>query len=393
MPSKRPTTSKRAATPQRVADSAKTPKRGYETTLADGVLDIDESAEVIPFTYAITSYGADYTVDGLMKRMREENVFIPLFSAPATVGDKGPKFQREFVWKKVQADRFIESLLIGLPVPGIFLVKEKDGRHLVLDGHQRLRTLQAFCTNLWENEPFALEAVQSRFKGKTYQTLDAADRRRLDDSILHATIVRQDEPGEDLSSIYLIFERLNSGGTNLQPQEIRVALYHGPFVQFLSSLNSHKSWRTLFGKKSRRLKDIELILRFLALLESSKNYARPMKSFLSSYMGRRRGLKPVLQSELRNIFVATTDAILQGIGPKAFKPKGAVNAALVDALMVGVARRIRDAGKIGNVGALKAQYQQLLKLPDFQQAISRATADEESVKSRLSLAVDAFKKV
>src|SRR2546427_8519868 len=126
----------------------------------DGVLDINEVAEVIPFTYAITAFGADYPVSSLVQRMRDRDIFIPLFSLPSKPKRGEVRFQREYVWKKQQADRFIESLLLGLPVPGIFLVKEEDGRHLVLDGHQRLLTLSRFYENNWDEEEFALEAVQ-----------------------------------------------------------------------------------------------------------------------------------------------------------------------------------------------------------------------------------------
>ena len=125
--------------------------------------------------------------------------------------------------------------------------------------------MASFYGGLFQGKEFVLEKVQERWLGKSYKTLDADDRRRLDDSIIHATIVRQEEPSEDQSSIYLIFERLNSGGTFLQPQEIRVALYHGEFVSLLSSLNNNPRWRILYGRKSPRLKDIELILRFFAL--------------------------------------------------------------------------------------------------------------------------------
>jgi len=257
-------------------------KRRQEDVVIDGVLDVDQAREVIPFSYAITAYGADPQADGLIKRMKEGDIFIPLFSLPESEAAGAPRFQREYVWKKQQADRFIESLLLGLPVPGIFLVKEESGRHLVLDGHQRLQSLLRFYTNDWEGGAFVLEEVQERFKNRGYEQLEPTDRRRLDDSIIHATIVRQDEPSQDLSSIYLVFERLNSGGTSLQPQEIRVALYHGQFVTLLTELNNHASWRALFGKRSKRLKDIELILRFLALLESGGTYSRPMKGFLNS---------------------------------------------------------------------------------------------------------------
>jgi len=361
-------------------------KRRQEDVVIDGVLDIDQAREVIPFTYAITAYGADPQADGLIKRMKEGDIFIPLFSLPASEAAGAPRFQREYVWKKQQADRFIESLLLGLPVPGIFLVKEESGRHLVLDGHQRLRSLLRFYTNDWEGGAFVLEEVQERFKNRGYEQLEPTDRRRLDDSIIHATIVRQDEPSQDLSSIYLVFERLNSGGTSLQPQEIRVALYHGQFVALLTELNDHASWRALFGKRSKRLKDIELILRFFALLESGGSYSRPMKGFLNSYMGRRRNPPSVTQARFREIFESTTDAILHGLGRKAFKPKNAVNAALADALMVGVARRTRKQRETVDREELQAAYKRLLAHGEFQDAISRATADEENVKKRLAIA-------
>jgi hypothetical protein len=187
----------------------------------------------------------------------------------------------------------------------------------------------------------------------------------------------------------LIFERLNSGGTSLHPQEIRAALYHGVFVDLLTSLNNHASWRALFGRRSKRLKDIELVLRFFALLEAGSRYSRPMKGFLSGYMARRRNLPTDTQTEFGEIFVQTTDAILRALGSKAFKPKGALNAALVDALMVGVARCIRDRGIVCGPRPLKRAYTSLLRNDEFADAISRATADEENVKKRLRLAVAA----
>ena len=362
-------------------------KKQPDDLIADGVLDVNEATEIIPFTYAITSFGADLDVVGLMKRIQEGDIFIPLFSLPTKAKKGEVRFQRDYVWKKQQADRFVESLLLGLPVPGIFLVKETDGRNLVLDGHQRLQTLRRFYENDWEGEPFSLEYVQERFKGARYDNLPVGDRRRLDDSIIHATIIRQDEPSEDLSSIYLIFERLNSGGTSLQPQEIRVALYHGAFVQLLLRLNNNAAWRTLFGRKSRRLKDMELILRFFALYESYQHYSRPMKGFLSSYMAHRRHIDANASIVFTKLFESTCTAILKGIGAKAFKPKRAVNAALVDALMVGVATRARTNNKIKNHSQLKSAYRALLATPKFVESISRSTADEENVKKRLRLSI------
>src|SRR6185295_8691482 len=124
----------------------------------------------------------------------------------------------------------------------------------VLDGHQRLFSLSSFYEGVIAGEEYRLDNVQERFAGKRYKDLDVEDRRRLDDSIIHATVVRQDEPTEDQSSVYIIFERLNTGGVNLQPQEIRVALYHGELVRVLRDLNNHEAWRRLYGRPSKRLK-------------------------------------------------------------------------------------------------------------------------------------------
>ena len=228
------------------------------------VLDLDEVSEVIPFTYSITSYGADYPVDSLIKRIKNEDILVPTFSWDAPTESQVVGFQRQYVWPRSKADRFIESLLLGLPVPGIFLVKEPSGVLLVLDGHQRLYTLNAFYEGIINGREYRLSNVQERFVNKRYKDLDTEDRRRLDDSIIHATIIRQDQPTEDQSSVYVIFERLNTGGVNLQPQEIRVALYHGEFVRVLQELSDDEAWSQLYGIKSRRLKDMELILRFFA---------------------------------------------------------------------------------------------------------------------------------
>jgi uncharacterized protein with ParB-like and HNH nuclease domain len=106
--------------------------------------------------------------------------------------------------------------------------------------------------------------VQTQFKDRTYATLDASDKVKLNDSIIHATIVKQDSPSGDDTSIYYIFERLNYGGVRLAPQEIRVAIYHGRLLETIKRINKFNKWRMIYGKQSARLKDQELILRFLA---------------------------------------------------------------------------------------------------------------------------------
>ena len=350
---------------------------------------LDEADEVIPYTYGITFYGADCPVDSLVKQLDRGDIIVPTFDWVSEEDNRIVGFQREYVWPKPKADKFIESLLLGLPVPGIFLVREASGRLLVLDGHQRLHTLHRYYKGLINGREYRLENVQERFVGMRFTDLDMEDRRRLDDSIIHATVVRQDEPSQDQSSIYIIFERLNAGGVNLQPQEIRVALYHGPLVRVLKSLNEERAWRELYGKKSWRLKDMEMILRFFAFYYCSDQYRSPMKDFLNRYMAENRNLDRQSEAELRQVFCKTTSVLNSILGRRAFRPKRAVNAAVVDSLMTGVAKRLRS-GEIGDAEQFLRRYRSLLSSQEYLAATEKGTSQEVNVRTRMKLAKDIF---
>ncbi len=196
---------------------ASTQESSGDTDFVEEDVDDEIDDAVMPYAYSITSYGADYPVDALVKRIEDSSILIP-------------DFQRKYVWKQPQASRFIESLLLGLPVPGVFLEKEPGKqRLLIIDGQQRLLTLYYFYEGIFEptGRSFSLTGVQSQFEGLTYKTLSVEDRLRLDDAIIHATVVRQDEPTDDRGSIYHVFERLNTGGTPLSDQEIRTCVEIG----------------------------------------------------------------------------------------------------------------------------------------------------------------------
>ena len=230
-----------------VGDPAVEAEVGVEDS--SSIEDAEISASV---RYEISSYGADYPVDGLVKRISRGDIYVP-------------EFQRGFVWTHAQSSRFIESLLLGLPVPGIFLFKEPETQRLVVvDGQQRLRTLQTYYHGIIRGREFALRGVSEELNDLTYKSLPEDDRRRLDDAIVHATIFQQEDPQDDLSSIYLVFERLNTGGTPLVEQEIRSCVYPGPFNDLLEELAAHPKWREIYGSPSTRGKDQEIILRFLA---------------------------------------------------------------------------------------------------------------------------------
>jgi uncharacterized protein with ParB-like and HNH nuclease domain len=243
--------------------------------------------------YSVNSFGADFLVDGLIRRLKDEDIYRPAF-------------QRHFVWTVPQASRFIESILLGLPIPGIFLYREESTRkHLIIDGLQRLTTIAAFASGRFSGKDkiFRLNGLESRFNELSIDDLEQEDQRRFFDTAIHATIIQQLSPENDFSSAYYIFERLNTGGTPLQPEEIRAALYHGPFQDFIIELNTDPLWRKVFGPEHKRAKDQELILRFFAFRYGRAKYKSPMKSFLNKFMGTNRNLKKYTPERLRRDFM------------------------------------------------------------------------------------------
>lgn len=369
--------------PQHFAQSVRDDSVGkdeYDLALEEGIEDETLLEEPGTTKFTISSYGADYTVDSLVKRMRAGAFRIP-------------EFQRQFVWTSKHASKFIESLLMGLPVPGIFLYKEAEtNEHLVIDGQQRLRTLQAFYDCILRGKEFKLQGVREPWSGKTYKTLDAADILKLDDSIVHATIFKQDKPEDVLDSIYFVFERINTGGIRLSPQEIRNCVSLGPFIKHVKALNSYASWRSVFGAPNNRAKDEELIVRFFALYCKSDQYSRPMNGFLNKFAASMNKASEVELDRLDSVFKKTIDKINKSVGNRAFRIIRALNAAAFDAVMVGLATRLEGHPEPED-DAVVVAYDSLITQDEFRQVCERATADEENVKKRLALSTAAFAEI
>lgn len=353
-------------------------------------IEIEDNAEqeqiVAPVKYDISSYGIDFDVEGLCRRLRREEIYVP-------------PFQRSYVWKLEEASRFIESLLLGLPVPGIFLARDEDtGKLLVIDGQQRLKTILFFYDghfnpkNEASSPAFKLIDVQEEFAGRSYVTLDEKNRIDLDNSIIHATVVKQDYPQGDDTSIYHIFERLNSGGRRLYPQEMRSALYHGSLLDTVNKLNNYENWRNIFGKPSQRLRDQELILRFLALHFSEEEYSRPLKEFITKFLIRHRNpSRSVLQS-YADTFKAISDIWWNTLRGSAFRPSGKLNAAVYDSMFVGLARRLQESDQPAMSGLAEA-YAFLLKDENYNRMIvTQSTSEEASVAKRIEMATDRIAK-
>lgn len=364
--------------------------------------------------------GVDFDVEGLVRRLNRGELIVPTFDPDGHQDTGFEGFQRRFVWPKGQMDRFIDSLLLGYPVPGIFLVELPNRRYLVLDGQQRLKTLQSFFRGRYgfgdEERVFRLTSVSRPFIGRTYESLEGADRRLLENTFISATIiVPRDAGGRD--AVYRLFERINSSGIKLQPQEIRVALFTGETIRFIRDLNSEPSWRELFGRRHSRLKDHELILRYLALMEcaealrehgwsveaartaeqargvepaASRVYRPAMSSFLNHYLSRHEDMREIDRAAVTAEFGAVCSVLNAAGGPRVLRPGGRtqINAAHTDALLVGATFAHR-AGAL-TAESVRAAIATLEADEDYMEVISGSTSHTDSVETRLRLATEAF---
>lgn len=180
--------------------------------------------------FNISSWGADLTFRELIS-MYEENELVK------------PELQRKYVWDKNEASRFIESLLLGLPVPSIFLA-QAGSQKLIVDGYQRIMTVYDYVRGIFttDSKVFKLsnsEKINKRWRNKAFSELSIDDQRKIKSSTIHAIIFEQKKPEND-TSLYQIFERINTSGRSLNSQEIRNCVYQGSFNRMLISLNEDK---------------------------------------------------------------------------------------------------------------------------------------------------------
>ena len=244
-----------------------------KTTLSDN----DES--YTPLQYSIRTYSADFTLQVLCDKINDGEIIIP-------------PFQRKNVWTITQASRLIESFLMGLPIPQIYLHLDKNEKLLVIDGKQRLEAIFNFFEHKNSKKPFKLKGINknSPYFDKSFSEFSLEDQRKLKRLVLRAIITEQISPSNDNTSIYHIFERLNTGGTELKEQEIRNCVYHGKLNDLLNKLNEDKYWRLIYGvdQYNRNKKDVLYILRYMALYHDGNKYKKPMKEFLSTFMSKHR---------------------------------------------------------------------------------------------------------
>jgi Protein of unknown function DUF262 len=300
-----------------------------------------------------------------------------------------PSFQRKYVWDQTRASKLVESFLLGLPVPPVFLFKPAGGKQFwIIDGQQRIRSIVDFQTGMFGEGKFRLKGVDRRWLGKTFEELDEGERFTLETAVLRAVVIQQTDP-KDHSSIFHIFERLNTGGLRLNAMEVRQCVYQSILLDKLKTINERRSWRSLLGlpKPDKRVKDVELLLRVAALFKDFEHYEKPMKGFLNSFALEFSVLggpnAESAASKIVELIIAAIETANQFLGARPFHLKGRLNYSALDATLVAIMR-------IGDVRDLAEKYKLLVQQEKFVEAVSFNTSDEVVVKERIRLAIKAF---
>ncbi len=345
----------------------------------------DKNEDEVYVEYDITTYPSDFTLSNIQSIWKSKDIIIP-------------NFQRGYVWTIQQASLLIESFLLGLPVPPVFFYIEEDTqKSLVIDGQQRIMSVIHYFDGFWGEETpqgkrkvFRLEGLnqKSPYYKLKYSDLSEASKRKLSNSVLRAFNIRQLGPQKDNTSIYHIFERLNTGGTSLTPQEIRNCVFRGEIVTDLQKMNSDANWRKILGKPipDRHQKDLELILRIFSLSDLNPlDYEKPMKEFINKTMKKNRNGSSSQWRKFTDIFSSICALIIENIGESPFHVRGPLNVSVLDSVFCIL---LNNFGR--EIPNFKTKYDDLKINKDYVESTQISTSDEIAIKKRMNLVKQAF---
>lgn len=329
-----------------------------------------------------------------------------------------PEYQRRMVWDNARKSLFIESLLMNIPIPPIFLFEWDYSRYEVMDGQQRLNSIISFYNN-----EFKLTGLErwKELNGKTFSECPPVIKRGLDRRRISATIIttesRFNESDEEQQTMHqLVFERLNTGGMKLNAQELRNCLFSGPFndliIQLAGTPLFNDTWgipryidniidgqiSTMLSDNSyfKRMVDCEIILRFFAF--RIKSYVKgSINKILDDCMKRNRNINQDEVAILNSVFITRLENSYKILGNNAFKIKDSrnklkVSIPLFDAIMVAVDHNYKDITKlINNKDKIQSKFKKSIEDPEFYELITGKVGTAPSIIKRSEAISDIFK--
>ncbi len=346
--------------------------------------------------FKISSWGADLSFRELINRY-DDNELIK------------PELQRNYVWDKSEASRFIDSILLGLPVPSVFLAKTKDEKLLIIDGYQRIMSVRDYVKGKFskDNSVFKLsrtEKIHEKWRNKAFLELEEELQRKIRNTTIHAIVFTQQHPTNEDTSLFQIFERINSNGRTLLPQEIRNCVYQGPINSLLFDLNNNEKWRKLWGnsRPEERMRDMEYILRFFALSELISNPITTnkisLKKYLNKYMGTHNNESEI--KGLRNRFNSAIEFVHENFGINAFQNISSLNdrihniqytqqfsPTIFDSLLISVDKFLSKGSNLPTENKFELEKKRIscLKHQEYINAISKETMKISNIQNRVQI--------
>lgn len=319
---------------------------------------------------------------------------INMYSSNELIID--PEFQRLFRWNVDQRTRFIESLLLGIPIPSIFVAENDDGVWEIVDGLQRLSTVLSFFGML-KNTPdkndwiLGQGNIVKELDGYSASELPLKFQLNIKRSVCRVEIIKWDS---NYDMRYELFNRLNTGGSPLTDQEIRNCIYRGSaneFTELIKELAASEKFCELIQPTPKQAEELyldELVLRFFALYENHQSISKKLSDHMTDYM------KSVSEGEVdytKNIEIFNRVVnLLEPIGKSALRGgNGQFSTSLYDGVFIGIAQNI-DKIEGSSTESLKLKIEKLKIDDDFKKVSGVASNHKERVKKRIARAIEIF---
>lgn len=354
--------------------------------------DIDISSENFDFS-SIAISASDWTTETIVNQIDKGNILL------------SPDFQRRDAWDAARKSRFIESLILGFPIPQIVLAesKSKKGSYIVLDGKQRLLSIRQFFASADQNESYKKLTLRSLglkkdLNNKTIEALKSdpkflGDISSLENQTIRTVVIKN---WGDERFLYHVFLRLNTGSVPLSPQELRQALHPGPFVNFLEKKSTDSTQlKEILKIKSAdfRMRDSELLLRYFSFKDFLTNYKGDLKNFLDStckyYNENWRDCEEAVNLKLEE-FVASHEAVKSIFSENAYRKwtgqqyETRFNRAIFDVMILSFSNPEVRKLAIGSSTDIENAYKVLCSDSQFLTSVESTTKSMDSTVNRLA---------
>lgn len=331
------------------------------------------------------TFWGDYPIDTLLIRHETRTVHDVL----RRIGDgrfvMNPDFQRDFIWNDNQQSKLIESVIMRIPLPVLYLAEDEQGRMVVVDGLQRLSTFKRFVDNgLRLKLPDRVE-----LDGKRFRDLSPKIQNRVEDCNLVLYVIDQRVPEQARLDI---FDRVNSG-VPLTRQQMRNSLYTGKATRFLKQEAITDIFLQATGNslKKSTMRDREFVNRFCAFQILDLDDYRDMDEFLAKGL-KKMNAEPGSLAALSSEFRSSLENNFRLFGKQAFRKhtpdrdsrRGVINASLWDVMSTGLSRYRTDVVD-EHSDALKSAFYHLMSDDDFLRAITYGPNDPKKVRYRFSV--------